>query len=255
MVPVAKRELRTIRLPGWRIERLADEILSGPDGRDMSADTVNRACSASVPSPLPDGREHLDDAEFIAYSMQALDPATARRLEDHLRTCDSCSAEIERLRDLAQPWSNEAAMERFENRMRAQLIAGADSPERRRNLGERVSLIPLFQPHSSLGEDYDEETADIEFPVMDDGRPAPGLTCILTRKGRGLHACVEVTDPRKSPQFAGRQVSIALYNPGEASPVWERKLGIGVAVLLGAALRLPEQSEAEARLLPVQDTA
>ncbi len=69
---------------------------------------------STVPSEVVGG--HLTDDDFVCYSLDPprLSKEETERLDAHLKSCDSCADQMERLLDIAREWRGEAGAARLE---------------------------------------------------------------------------------------------------------------------------------------------
>lgn len=252
MVAVEKQRVTRVRLQEPSIETLAQSLLSGP----VDGAALPEVSPSTTPAEAPLRHEgmvnedHLQDDEFIAFSQQALDAPARERAERHLQTCDACAREVERIVRLSDIWADEDKVVNLERRILT--AARIPPPDLLGGLLStfRISLKPLLLPQAAFSEGQCDELVTLKFPITEHGQVVEGLVGVLTRANRKFYICVEEDDTEHKVPFANCEVWICLSNPREAHRILQRKIDVGVTVLLGTGLRLSEESQIEARLLP-----
>lgn len=188
----------------------------------------------------------LPEDRLIDYAMQPHAEATASPEHFHVRRCPVCAAEVTRLRQCAGQWDNESAFQNLEDRIVQSQSAGFAA----QSGAHRVSLRALMIPPAAFAQAQNEDGATVTFEVKEmDGRAVP-LRGTLHRQNREFYLQIHALQPSDKSAFLDRIVLLTIVSGLQSKPLLQRRIEIGVTVLLGTDLRLTESSYLEATLLP-----
>ena len=102
----------------------------------------------------------------------------------------------------------------------------------------------------ATGEGDEEESVTVEFPVQGTDGIVMALRGTLIRQNRDYYLQINTILPEDRDAFLHRIVLVTLTDPVLNEPLLQRRVDIGVTVMLGTELRLSEESHLEAVLLP-----
>lgn len=206
---------------------------------------------------------HLTDADFMAVLRREGNPASRKRITEHLDFCSACAAEVTRLQDLSVVWTDPLSVTTLQRRVRQILglpeeirtpaIAWNDAvkaPASAWSERFRVSLEPLLRPAGAYGEGVAFEESTVEVPVIQDGEVISGLKGVLVRTDRDLYVRISTSDAQSVRKFGDRKAFISISDTALDQPILQRKIDIGVTVLLGTDVRLSRNSRLAVEMLP-----
>jgi len=241
---MATGKLKSIELSPERMRVLADVLLA-----PMAAGTL----TTSEDSMVEDATMHLSDDDFVTHVRGELDRASQHRIKSHLATCDACTAELGRLTALNAVWTDGDAMRDIQRRVRRalglplELVQGA-KPAWKPSF--TISLSPLLRPAGAYGEGTGQDVSSIEFPVIQDGEIVSGLKGVMMRSDRDLYVSVTTKDAKSKLDFGDRKAFISISDAAREQPILQRKIDIGVTVLLGTDVRISGNSHMAVEMLP-----
>lgn len=195
---------------------------------------------------------HLTDADFMAVLRREGNSASRKRITEHLGSCSVCAAEVTRLQDLSVVWTDPLSVTSLRRRIRQVLGLPEEikTPAIVWNERFRVSLEPLLRPAGAYGEGVAYEESTVEVPVIQDGEIISGLKGVLVRTDRDLYVRVSTSDAQSIRKFGDRKAFISISDTTLDQPILQRKIDIGVTVLLGTDVRLSRNSRLAVEMLP-----
>ena len=138
--------------------------------------------------------DHLTDDEFVGYSMAELDGDDSTRIEGHLRSCDDCAAQMERLFDVAHEWQGPAGAARVEQLSRAVTSnPRRDSPGSVKS-GVAVHTVAFHAGLPAAASASLEEQTDIGHVVFADDAER-NLYVAVSSSDRSLEGREVIVDP------------------------------------------------------------
>ena len=176
---------------------------------------------------------HVSYEQIDAYLEGELDHVQQADVDRHIDACLNCGERVKALRIVRSELSLDQ-------------VYGPLVPAPRFPL--RILLAGLLAPKGAFGDGSDGNTAVVEFPITDGGKPIPGLQGLLQRNGREYFARISMADPQER-LFSNRSVHLTIGEPN-TEPLLSRQLDIGVVILLGTDLKLSDTSAVGAELVP-----
>jgi len=245
MVGMATRKLKSITLSPERMKILADVLM---------APLAPEASTIAEGGMVEDANMHLTDEDFFTHVRGEVDRASLRRITGHLDACDECRAEMGRLTAMNAVWTDGDAMRDLQRRVRRVLglpsDTGATVTRPAWIPSFTISLSPLLRPAGAYGEGSGHDMSSIEFPVIQDGQVVSGLKGVMMRTDRDLYVSVTTKDAKSKLDFGDRKAFISISDAAREQPILQRKIDIGVTVLLGTDVRISGNSHMAVEMLP-----
>jgi hypothetical protein len=198
---------------------------------------------------------HLTDDQYVSYILGTLEPNVRPQSEQHILSCTECADEIRRIRSVSTIWEHEIEIQRLENRIQS-VFRNSDirTPLETAwsNMVDsfKISLQPLLRPLGAYGEAVEEITSTVEFSILESGTPVDGLRGLLKRVNREYYVRISATDSEARRVYGNRAAMISISDDELDHPILQRKIDIGVTVLLGTDFRLTDKSFLAVEMLP-----
>jgi len=241
---MATGKLKSITLSPERMKVLADVLLA-----PLAPGSSTKAEGGMVEN----AKMHLTDEDFITHVRGELDRVSLRRITSHLNACDECRAEMGRLTAMNAVWADGDAMRELQRRVRRALSLPSEVAPVARPAWTpsfTISLSPLLRPAGAYGEGSGHDISSIEFPVIQDGEVVSGLKGVMMRTDRDLYVSVTTKDAKSKLDFGDRKAFISISDAAREQPILQRKIDIGVTVLLGTDVRISGNSHMAVEMLP-----
>jgi len=244
---MADGKLNHIEVMAERMQSLADALLRS-NKSELGGEMEHEI---GVESYEADPMAHLTDEEFVAGVRKEYDRAERARIEAHLSICSECAQEARRLHDLSGVWGDIGVMADLQSRARRALgLPAIPVPQTVFRTRRTISLAPLLRPAGAYGETAQSDGSTLEFPVVEHGEVVRGLRGLLMRTDRDLYVQVAANDPQSSRDFGDRKAMISISDTSFEQPILQRKIDVGVTVLLGTDVRLSHNSQLAVEMLP-----
>ena len=244
---MADGKLKEIKITTERVRSLGEALLRS-NSSELEGDMEY---GIGVDGSEADRARHLTDEEFVAQVRKDCDLSSRARIEAHLCVCSECAQEVRRLQDLSGVWGDKGVMADLQNRARRALgLAAQPRANTVFTTRRSISLAPLLRPAGAYGETGHGEGSTIEFPVVEHGEIVHGLKGLLMRTDRDLYVQVAANDPQSSRAFGDRKAMISISDTALEQPILQRKIDVGVTVLLGTDVRLSRNSQLAVEMLP-----
>ncbi len=230
-ITISAEQIQTIRAALATVDSPADRSITANQNEEAQASA------------------HLSDAQFLELCLNESSVQNEPQWRTHLAQCAECRAEWRRLQNLGAIWEDPAARNRLETRRDVGLKSAVSAATEGR---PRIALSPLIRTQTAYAAQTQTDPEMIAFSVYADGAPLPGLKAVLCRRNHEFYALITPEDADAVARYGERSVALTIASENEQSPIVQRQIPVGVAVLLGTHLPLAADSYVEADLMSAE---